>query len=133
MKTHSFSLPTLAIVLLLASLLPTLAADPKAGDSVAAVWTDGNYYLGTITAISGEKAAILYEDGDKKDVPLSKVHPLSQTADFKSGDHVVAAWKGARMYPGLVTAVGDLTCTVKWDDGDKPMEVKKGRIILAPK
>ncbi len=65
-------------------------------------------------------------------MPLAQVHPLSQAASFKVGDHVIAAWRTALMFPGVITAVSDVTCTVHWDDGDKPLEVKKSRIMLLP-
>ena len=133
MKNRFISQYALVTVLLIASILPTLAAEPKVGDSVAAIWTDGNYYVGTITSISGDKADVLYEDGDKLTVPLAKVHTLSKTANFKVGDHVIAAFNGASMFPGVITAVSDATCTVKWDDGDTPLDVPKGRMIAAPK
>ena len=122
---------------LMFSILTAIAGDLKIGDSVAAPWTNDKgqsaFFMATIKAISGDKADLLYEDGDKLTVPLSSLRALSADASFKVGDHVVAAWKGAQMFPGVVTAVTDLTCTIKWDDGDTPIEVKKSRIFLAPK
>lgn len=126
---------SLGLVLIMASLLTALAADPKVGDSVAAPWSNDKgqsaFFMATITGISGDKADLLYEDGDKLTVPLSTVRVLSAETAFNVGDKVVAAWKGAQMFPGVVTAVGELTCTVKWDDGDTPLEVKKSRIFLS--
>ena len=133
MKTHHALLSLLTAILFVTSVLPAFAGEAKVGDSVAAMWKDGNYWVGTVTGISDDQANILYEDGDKLAVPLAKVHPLSQAATFKVGDHVIAAWKGAQMFPGVITAVSDLSCTVKWDDGDAPLEVKKARIFLSPK
>ena len=120
-------------VLFMVSVFPVLAADPKVGDSVAAPWTKGLIYMATVTGISGDKADLLYEDGDKLAVPLASLRILSSDTAFKVGDHVMAAWKNAQMFPGVITAVTEVTCTVKWDDGDTPLEVKKNRIFLAPK
>lgn len=124
-------------LLLLAVLLVAIAcpaqADPKpriaVGDSVAAQWSDGNYYVGTVTAINGAKFKILYEDGDRKTVDAAQVFELRDDRPFAVGDRVLAAWKGAQMFPGVIVAVNTVTCRVKWDDGDAPMEVKKSRMI----
>jgi hypothetical protein len=115
----------------LATLLPAFAADPKVGDTVAAKWTDGGFYVGTVIGISGASANILFDDGDKLTVPPADILVLSKDVAFKVGDHVIAAWKGAKMFPGVLTAVTETTCTVKWDDGDAPIEVAKGRMALA--
>ena len=128
-----FSSPGLCLAFLFASLLPALAADPKVGDSVAAPWNDGGFYMATITRISNGEADLVYDDGDKLAVPVGKVRVLSREAGFKVGDHVLAAWKGARMYPGVVTAVTEATCTVKWDDGDAPQDVSKARMTVLAK
>lgn len=135
MKTlRVFSLGLMSIV---ASVVTAFAGDPKVGDSVAAPWSNDKgqsaFFMATITGISGDQASLLYEDGDKLTVPIANLKVLSADAPFKVGDHVIAAWKGAQMFPGVVTAVTELTCTVKWDDGDAPIEVKKSRIFLAPK
>ncbi len=119
--------------LLVASLVSALAADPKVGDTVAAKWTDGSFYVGTITGLAADGANVLYEDGDKRTVPLAELTVLSKDTAFKVGDHVIAAWKGAKMFPGVLTAVNDGTCTVKWDDGDAPLDVAKGRMALLAK
>ncbi len=121
----------LGFAFFLATLLPAFAADPKVGDTVAAKWTDGGFYVGTVTGISGAGANVLYEDGDKLTVPAAEILVLSKDVAFKVGDHVIAAWKGAKMFPGIITAVTEATCTVKWDDGDAPIEVAKGRMALA--
>ena len=133
MNKRLVSFCALPVFLLLASLLSAFADDAKVGDSVAAIWKDKNYYVATVTAVADGKASLLYEDGDKLDVPLAKVYPFSASTPFAVGDHVMAAWKGAKMFPGVVTAVTDLTCTVKWDDGDKPLDVKRTRIVPFPK
>jgi hypothetical protein len=123
----------LGFVFFVATLVPGFAADPKVGDTVAAKWTDGGFYVGTVTGLAADGANVLYEDGDKRTVPLAELAVLSKDTVFKTGDHVIAAWKGAKMFPGVVTAVTDATCTVKWDDGDAPIDVAKGRMALLAK
>lgn len=121
------------LAILLGFLCPALGDEAKVGDSVAAVWSDGNYYVGTVTGVSDGKVDVLYEDGDKLAVPTAKVRVLGAKTDFKVGDRVIAAWKTAQMFPGVITAVSEIACTVKWDDGDAPMEVKKSRMFLRDK
>ena len=134
MKTTSLLL--LAVSLLFLSWSHPAQADPlkpqiKEGDSVAALWSDGNYYVGTVTGITkGDRYRILFEDGDRKPVDASDVYLLRANREFAIGEHVLAAWKGARMYPGVVTAIFPNSCRIKWDDGDKPLEVKRDRIIF---
>ncbi|HEV7401695.1 MAG TPA: hypothetical protein VGO11_02170 [Chthoniobacteraceae bacterium] len=128
MKT---SLLTLALFLFVGLQL-VVGAPPDSigvGHRVAARWTDGRYYLGTVTAVEGDAFKILYEDGDKLTVKAEHVHPIHANAVFKVGDHVMAGWKGALMYPGTVTEVTATGCRVQWDDGDKPLLVEKNRIV----
>jgi hypothetical protein len=128
--------PFVALVLLgiasLFSAVSALAADPKVGDTVAAKWTDGKFYIGTVSALSAGGANVQYEDGDKRTVPLDELIVLSKDADLHVGDHVLAAWKLGKMFGGVITAVTPATCTVKWDDGDTPLEVAKGRMAPFP-
>lgn len=125
--------PLLILTLFLFVSCQLVTAAPKenlaVGQRVAAKWSDGRYYLGSVTAVEGETFRILYEDGDKLAVKGDDVHPIRANAEFNVGDHVLAGWKGAVMYPGVVTEVTATACTVKWDDGDTPLSVDKGRII----
>ena len=130
MKTLT-SLLFVLTLLLPALTRPLSAAEPKVGDTVAAPWSDVNFYLATITAIADGNASVLYEDGDKGSVPLDKVSAVVKDATFAVGDHVLAAWKGARMFPGVVTAVSEAVCIIKWDDGDAPLQVPKTRMVHA--
>jgi hypothetical protein len=132
-------LPSLLATLVawsVASSLP-LHADPKesinTGDSVAAMWSDGNYYIGTVKSGKGESFHILFEDGDKLTVNAAKIFVIHADNELHVGDHVMAVWKEARMFPGVVLAVGHETCLVKWDDGETPMEVGKWRMVRWPK
>ena len=45
--------------------------DIKAGSKVAARWTDGEYYRGTVAKVVGRALYIHYADGDKGWVPWS--------------------------------------------------------------
>jgi len=98
-----------------------------AGTPVAARWKDGNYWLGQIAGAVGSGYRIHYADGDVLDVQNDAVIPCGQVA-FKVGDHVMAHWKNARMYPGKITSVQAGTATVQWDDGDVPLAVPLSQV-----
>ena len=49
------------------------AADVKVGASVLSQWSDGKYYPGTVTAISGTMYSVQYDDGDKGQVTLQQL------------------------------------------------------------
>lgn len=103
------------------------------GKRVAAMWSNGSYFLGTVTGVEGERFDILFEDGDRLAVESAKVVPLREDTPFTVGDQVIAAWKGISMYPGVVTKVHAKSCLVKWDDGDQPLLVAKDKIFHAAK
>ncbi len=118
----------LAAIFLTAHTL-TFADDAKPGDKVAAKWSDGRHYLATVTAAGGGRFDVLYDDGDKATVGAADLIRISRDADFAIGDKVLAAWNGAGMFPGTVTAKTEFTVTVKWDDGDAPLEVARDRVV----
>ncbi|RBP48090.1 uncharacterized protein DUF4537 [Roseimicrobium gellanilyticum] len=103
------------------------------GNRVAAMWSNGGYFLGTVTEIEGERFNILFEDGDRLAVDSSRVVALREDTAFAVGERVMAAWKGISMYPGVVTKVHAKSCMVKWDDGDAPLLVAKDKIFHADK
>jgi hypothetical protein len=124
--------PAIQSALIAAMLLtaqPTLfSEEAKPGDRVAAKWTDGGFYLATVVAAQSGKVVVLYDDGDTGTVlPADVKGPLRNT-DINAGEPVLAPWKTARMFPGVVTATTAHTVTVRWDDGDTPLEVAKARI-----
>jgi len=126
---------TCAVVLsfvLLASSVFAQSPRPKPGDNVAAKWTNGSYYSAMVTGTDGGQYNVLYEDGEKGQVDGSGVVVIQADAPIKVGDHVLACWKSAQMFPGVVVAKTDYTYTVKWDDGDAPLEVARGRVVLHP-
>ena len=129
------NLSLLLALLVLTLVLPQRTqADPReritAGDTVAAQWSDGNYYIGKVKGAEGDGFHIIYEDGDELTVKPAHIFVMRSDSEFRVGDHVMAVWMGARMFPGVVSAVNADTCVVKWDDGDTPLEVKKGRMTL---
>ena len=98
-----------------------------AGTRVAAIWTNGAYYPGTVQAVLVDGYAIAYDDGDRWIAPRDRVLPMA-TAPVAVGDHVLAVWKNGKMYPGRVTAVTPGGATIAWDDGDTPMFVPEKNI-----
>jgi hypothetical protein len=102
--------------------------DPKSGDTVAAKWSDGFYYVATVNQVHDGKFDVLYADGDKATVSATDLIALS-SAPLEVGAHVLAAWKTARMFPGVITAKTEQAYTIKWDDGDAPMDVVKNHVV----
>jgi hypothetical protein len=120
---------TILAAITCAAFTGAFADEPKPGDKVAAQWTDGGYYLATVTGAEGGSFDVLYDDGDKGKVAATDLIAISRGELFNAGDHVLAAWKNARMFPGTVTATTQFTVTVKWDDGDAPLEVARDRVV----
>ncbi|MEZ0273266.1 MAG: hypothetical protein ACAH88_00060, partial [Roseimicrobium sp.] len=110
---------------------PESQIDP--GKRVAAMWTNGGYFLGTVTGAEGDRFDILFEDGDRLAVDATNVVALREDTPFAVGDHVTAAWNGVAMYPGVITKVHAKSCMVKWDDGDVPLLVAKDKIFHSNK
>ena len=105
------------------------ADEAKPGDKVAAKWSDGGHYLATVTAANGGQYDVLFDDGDKATAGAADLIRVRRDANFAVGDHVRAAWKSAAMFPGTITAKTEFTVTVKWDDGDAPLEVARDRVV----
>jgi hypothetical protein len=125
----------LAVIAVSVTLATQVMAGPGGqigvGNRVAAMWSNGGYFLGTVTEIEGARFNILFEDGDRLAVDSSRVVSLREDTPFAVGDRVMAAWKGISMYPGVVTKVHAKSCMVKWDDGDEPLLVAKDKIFHA--
>lgn len=102
------------------------------GTTGAAKWRDGNFYMATVVQASAGKLGILYDDGDKWMISPSDFIPIDFQTPFAIGDHVLAAWKGAQMFSGVITVVGEISVTVEWDDGDPPLDVAKHRVVHLP-
>ena len=100
------------------------------GARVAAKWKDGNWWYGSVGRDDDDGFVINYADGDVLKVAKTDVLAVSSPGQLKVGDHVVAVWKGAKMYPGVITAVHQTSAIVQWDDGDVPLEVPFEQIAL---
>jgi hypothetical protein len=102
------------------------------GSAVAAKWSDGSYYLATVTAVSQQGFHILYEDGTQSILQGNDMIPVPRQPDLHPGDRVLACWTDSCMYPGVVTADKGVTFTVVWEGGGSPMDVVAGRIVRIP-
>ena len=102
---------------------PIAAGSLQVGARVAARWKDGHYWYGTIGRVDGDGYVIHYADGDVLKVTAADVRPVAPADSLHVGDHVLAVWKGAKMYPGVITRVDAQSATVQWDDGDEPLDV----------
>src|SRR5205085_2094845 len=79
-----------------------LESVPGLGDSVAAKWEDRQYYLARVAGRDGPDFVVAYADGDEGVVPAEDLAPVPPTPVFNVGDHVLACWKGAKMFPGRI-------------------------------
>ena len=111
------------VALFVVGAAPVAAHNLQAGDRVAAKWTDGNWWYGTIASVDDEGYVIHYADGDVLKVSKLAVVPVAPVGALNVGDHVLAVWQGAKMYPGVITRIDTQSATVKWDDGDTPLDV----------
>ena len=99
------------------------------GDSVAAIWTDGNLYLATVTGASGDSVEVKYaDDGSTKSVSAADVKPVVKKT-WSAGDKVMAVWASGRFYLGTIESGSGTTYVVKWNDGSTPSEVTADKII----
>lgn len=102
---------------------PVAVAGLGVGARVAAKWKDGHYWYGKIGEVASDGYVIHYADGDVLKVAPGSVIPVAPPGSLQVGDHVIAVWKGAKMYPGRITRIDASTATVQWDDGDTPLDV----------
>ena len=112
---------------------------PQVGGAMAAPWTNGSYYLATVTGWRDDNTVqVTYaDDATTRTVPYSDVRNIPWDK-FAVGDHVLAVWSTkARFYPGTVTSVAvsqngfhpSVTYTVQWDDGSPASQVPRGKIM----
>lgn len=110
---------------------PAPAGEFAAGDSVAAVWEDGSYYLATVTRSEGDQVTVRWTDSATEDtVAAADVRPV-EVREWSVGDRVLAVWASGRFYEGTITAADDPSYTVAWDDGSTPSAVTSDKIIAA--
>jgi hypothetical protein len=108
---------------------PLSVAGVAAGDSVAALWTDGNYYLATVSQLGDGNVTVTYvDDGSTGTVKENEVRAIPEQT-FAVGDRVMAVWSAGRFYPGEIASVDGTSYTVKWDDGSTPSTVEVTKIM----
>ena len=114
------------LLLLLSSLV---SAQIKPGNQVCAPW-GGSPYLATITAISNGQAEVIYADGDRATLPSAELREIPWDPQLETGNRVLASWNNsARLYPGTVLEVAQLSYKVQWEDGSAPSWVPATRIL----
>jgi len=101
----------------------------KKDDTVAAKWTDGNYYLATIKNINGDKYDVFYADNTNGTVTEADMKVIPAKLELKAGDKVWAVWGPAKFYSAVVKEVKSSSALVAWDDGSSPEEVPFGKIM----
>jgi hypothetical protein len=107
-------------LLVVAALLVMSAASAMAqgqGDWVLARWQGGRYWFpGVIQSLGDGRAVILYDDGDRENLPTNLVRPY----DWAVGTRVQCNYQGAgTWYEGRITAVANATIDILYDDGDR--------------
>jgi hypothetical protein len=108
---------------------PEAAAGFAVGDSVAAVWNDGSYYLAAVTEVEGDEVTVVYaDDGTSKTLKTTDLRAIPRRT-FAVGDRVLAVWGNGRFYAGEIGEADGDTYTVVWDDGGTPSELDVTKII----
>jgi hypothetical protein len=99
------------------------------GQSVAAVWSDGNLWLAGVTSIDGDKITVKYvDDSSTKTLSAADIKPIPDRT-WTVGEKVKAVWSSGRFYDGVITKANGSSYEVKWDDGSAPSEVVGSKII----
>lgn len=106
----------------------------KTGDTVAAKWGQGGYYLARIVGGSGDEYDVIYADGESGTLSPKEILPISPAGSTSIGDTVLAASQGSRMYSGVVVDKldGGEAYSVQWDSGDEPSVVPADKIAKFP-
>ena len=108
-------------VLFLMLLLPVsmLSAADKLteGSFVAAQFSNGNWYTGKITKISGKNYTVTFTDGDVSVVTSDKIRLFSKDIKLAEGERVLAVYGSGQMYTAIVKEVKSGSAMVKWEDG----------------
>jgi len=118
-------------LLMLFFSLSILNAEEKltVGMFVAAQYSNGNWYTGTITKISGKDYTVTFTDGDVSVVTKEKVRTFSKNIKLKEGDRVLALYGSGQMYTAIVKEVEKDKATVKWEDGSGYASVDFDKIL----
>ncbi len=118
------------------------AAQVNVGDTVAAVWDDGEYYVVTVLSINDGKVLVhrqdgsvpkLGEHGSKSEVPLENVHPFDKAQSFKVGDHVLSVVFPGDYFiaPAVITEVSGESYSIKLET-NALRTVPRDRVIAQP-
>lgn len=108
---------------------PSQPQEIVVGSAVAAKWKNGKWYTAKISAVTASGYGVHYDDGTKEAaVPAGWLKPLAQPGELAPGDRVLAAWKKAQMWGGVVDSVSPDGCVVRWDDGTGTQTVPFGKI-----
>ena len=109
-----------APTLLAAAILVTTSLASYAqtqGDWVLGDYKGSGYWFpGIAEKIEGGKITILYDDGERETVNLSKIRPY----DWMIGMTVECNFKGQGVwYPGTIASLAGEKIGIAYDDGDK--------------
>lgn len=89
---------------------------PYVGTRVLAQWSDGYWYPGTVTGISGGQYFIAYDDGDSAALYIDRLAPIG----WRYGSYVECNWLGRGIYyPGTIAGMNGDTVFIQYHDGDQ--------------
>jgi len=100
------------------------------GMTVAAKWTDGNYYLATITKIESGKYFVKYADGAEGEAKDYDLRNTAKKSDLSNGKKVIAVWVGSKFYSGTIKELKPSVAVISWDDGTADSEVEYDKIAI---
>jgi hypothetical protein len=93
-----------------------LAADPKVGDTVLALWElDQMYFIATVVEKSDAGFLVVFEDGDTATLPAAK----TKENTLKVGSKVTSRWTDGQYYPGTIAKAVGRAFYIKYDDGEE--------------
>lgn len=131
-RSLAIALVLVASVIALTGCATKPASRYQVGQTVAAKWTDGNFWLAKVTAADDAQVSVQFlDDNTKLTIAASDVRAIKPTT-WAVGSSVYAVWTSGRFYPGKVTAANGGTYTVKWDDGSAPSPVTADKIMAVP-
>jgi hypothetical protein len=99
------------------ALSASAASAQTPGDWVLARYKGGaHYYPGILQGVSGDRATVAYDDGDRETMSLALIRPYNWTI----GGRVECNFKGGgKWYPGVIASLSGGTIGINYDDGDK--------------
>ena len=87
------------------------------GDWVLARYKGGvHWYPGILQGVSGDRATVAYDDGDRETMSLTMIRPYN----WAIGGRVECNFRGGgKWYPGVIASLSGGTIGINYDDGDK--------------